>query len=95
VSDTKPPLFLTDTELHELTGYKLGKPQIAWLKAHRWLYETNAGGKPRVARSYFDRRMVGVVTTPEPAPPSRHNFEALRVATGAPAITKRRSRSGR
>lgn len=71
-------LFLKPEELHELTGYVRGAEQVGWLKAHRWLYETNAAGAPRVARAYFERRMVGHAKTEEPALQPRHNFGALR-----------------
>lgn len=72
-------LFLTDDELQDLTGAMRSPSQIEWLRANRWLFEISRGGKPRVARAYFERRMVGgdqvqevVVETP-PA----HNFAAI------------------
>lgn len=72
-------LFLTDDELQELTGAMRSPVQIEWLRANRWLFEISRAGKPRVARAYFERRMVGgdqvqevVVETP-PA----HNFAAI------------------
>lgn len=41
-------LFLTDTELQELTGYKLASKQSSWLRARGYYVETNARGIPRV-----------------------------------------------
>ena len=72
-------LFLLPHELVALTGYKRGAEQIAWLKARRWLHETTAAGAPRVARAYFERRLVGQATASEPPAPTRHDFGALQV----------------
>ena len=75
----EPGLFLTDHELQALTDAVRSPTQIAWLRDNRWLFEISRTGKPRVARAYFERRMVGgdqvqevVVETP-PA----HNFAAI------------------
>jgi hypothetical protein len=73
-----PDIFLTDDELAALTGYKRGAEQAAYLRRKGWRFEQNAAGAPRVARAYFERRMVGEVTSEAPAPPARHNFGALR-----------------
>lgn len=72
-------LFLTGDELEQLTGYRRAHEQRRWLEKRRWLHETNAAGVPRVARAYFERRLVGEVKVAEPPLPSRHNFSALRV----------------
>jgi hypothetical protein len=74
-----PDLFLNSDELHALTGYRRGAEQLAWLRKRGWRFETNAAGAPRVARAYFERRMVGEAATAPPGPPARHNFGALRV----------------
>lgn len=71
-------LFLSKEELHELTGYRLGKRQAAELKRRGWKFEVNAAGAPLVARAYFERRMVGEVRAEEPPLPARHNFDALK-----------------
>jgi hypothetical protein len=73
---SQPDLFLTKDELVDLTGRKKAVLQVEWLKKHRWLYETNACGAPRVARAYFERRMVGDAATPVPGPVARHNLGA-------------------
>lgn len=72
-------LFLQPAELEALTGYKRGAEQCAYLRRHGWRFEQNAAGAPRVARAYFERRMVGESTVEAPAPAGRHNFGALRV----------------
>lgn len=71
-------LFLTADELIELTGYRIARYQVAWLRNRGWRFETNAAGAPRVARAYLERKMVGEALTADPGPPARHNFEALR-----------------
>ena len=73
-----PSLFLTADELFELTGYRRRPLQCGWLRKHGWRFEPNASGAPRVARAYFERRMVGEAATAPPGPPARHNFGALR-----------------
>lgn len=72
-------LFLDRAELEDLTGYVTAKRQIAWLTRRAWKFETNKAGAPRVARAYFERRMVGQAVAEEPMPAARHNFGALRV----------------
>ncbi|NOT15474.1 MAG: DUF4224 domain-containing protein [Methylotenera sp.] len=39
---------MTNTELQELTGYKLASKQSSWLRARGYYVETNARGIPRV-----------------------------------------------
>lgn len=51
-------MFLTPAELEQLTDYRRPSAQIRWLRAHRWRFEINAAGHPRVARAYFERRLV-------------------------------------
>jgi hypothetical protein len=43
-------LFLSETELVELTGYQRSKNQIQWLRRHRWPIELASGERPRVLR---------------------------------------------
>lgn len=51
-------MFLTDKELVDLTGYKRGAEQCAWLTANGWIFVKDAHGKPRVAVEYFRHMMV-------------------------------------
>lgn len=78
MSAPAPATFLTPEEIHELTDYELPRFQIAWLRNKGWRFEVGASGRPRVARAYWERRMVGEATTADPAPVARHNFGALR-----------------
>jgi hypothetical protein len=72
-----PGTFLSADELFTLTGYRVARCQIAWLRSHSWRFELNAAGRPIVARAYMERRMVGEVATAPPGPAARHNFDAL------------------
>jgi len=49
-ADVAQRLFLSETELVELTGYQRSKNQIRWLREHRWPFELGSGGRPRVLR---------------------------------------------
>lgn len=59
-------LLLTPEELQALTGAERPSAVIAWLTKRSWIYETDRNGKPKVARAYFDARMLGL-----PLPGSR------------------------
>lgn len=72
-------LFLQPDEIEALTGYKRPAEQCAFLKRKGWRFEQNAAGAPRVARAYFERRMVGEASTPAPERSPRPNFGALQV----------------
>lgn len=69
-------MFLTDDELQFLTGAARSAGQIAWLRSRGWRFELDRDGRPRVARAYMERRMVGDSSAPEPA---GHNWGALGV----------------
>lgn len=69
-------MFLTDAELVELTGQRQKSAQIRWLQLRRWRFETTATGHPRVARDYFERKMVCAEERSAPAP--EPNWGALR-----------------
>jgi hypothetical protein len=74
-------LYLTADELHDLTGQRWKSKQIEWLRAKRWRFEVTAEGFPRVARAYWQRRMVDDAPLEEPARlPKRPNFAILKGA---------------
>lgn len=52
-------LFLTPSEIKELTGYKRAADQRRWLNRNGWPYALDANDRPKVARSYADRRLSG------------------------------------
>lgn len=47
-------MFLTDDELHRLTGLKRRKAQVAWLRSRRIRHYVNALGFAVVARAWLD-----------------------------------------
>ena len=49
-------LFLTNEELHELTGYRLPNKQVTWLKSHGYFVETNVRGIPRITPTQIEDR---------------------------------------
>ena len=61
------PLFLTAADIQDLTGYQRAHDQIRWLRQRTFVFELGADGKPRILRSYVERRMGGAVESP-PAP---------------------------
>jgi len=52
-------LFLTQSELAELTERKRKGEQIAWLKANGFHYATGANGHARVLREHVQARLCG------------------------------------
>jgi hypothetical protein len=49
-------LFLTNSELQELTGYKLASKQSSWLKNRGYYVEINARGMPRITYTQVEER---------------------------------------
>lgn len=50
-------LFLTSSELHELTGFRSARGQTRWLDRHGWRYALTNSRQPRVTRDYFAARV--------------------------------------
>ena len=64
-------MFLTQSELAELTERKRKGEQIAWLKANGYTYAIGANGHARVLREYLQARLCGAsigMTTAPTAP---------------------------
>jgi hypothetical protein len=61
-------LFLSPTELRELTGRAHRRRQIEWLRGAAWPFEIDAKGRPRVLRAALVARLGGGTdnTAPEP-----------------------------
>ena len=68
-------MFLTPNELRELTGRVRPTAQVAWLRRYRWRLALDADGRPKVARAYYEHRMV---SEEAPKPTARPDFAALR-----------------
>jgi hypothetical protein len=58
-------MFLTLTQLSDLTGYQRHADQRKWLKARGWVFEVAATGRPIVSTAYAEQRLGGAVS---PAP---------------------------
>ena len=77
-------LFLTNSELQELTGYKTASKQIFWLRNHGYFVETNARGIPRITYSQIEEMRRNAVSKTNihslnQALNSEPNFESLRI----------------
>jgi hypothetical protein len=60
-------MFLTDTELFDLTGYRRNADRCRWLKENGWTFLRNAiTGRPVVSRSYAESKLSGVPAKIEP-----------------------------
>lgn len=53
-------IFLSPTELQQLTGYETARYQKRWLIINRWLFGLDARKRPVVLRRYAEQRL-GVV----------------------------------
>lgn len=61
-------MFLSHADLHALTGYRLPKLQIRWLRENGWRFAVNCRGKPIVAQAERDAQLVsGKPAQPESA----------------------------
>jgi hypothetical protein len=76
-----PSILLTLAEVHELTGRKQSAAQTRWLAERGWKYELDSDGHPKVAREYFEQRLVqGPPATGPQTAEFAVNVEALRCA---------------
>lgn len=50
-------LFLTETELRELTELEQPEAQRRWLTSRGWAFEVSAKGRNRVLRAVMERMM--------------------------------------
>jgi hypothetical protein len=60
-------MFLTQTELAELTERKRKAEQIAWLKANGYTYAIGANGHARVLRDHVHAKLCGISMVAAPA----------------------------
>lgn len=74
-------MFLTAEELRELTGFVRPANQLQWLLENGWKFAEDAQRRPKVARTYFELRLGGVIATAISAGPEEvvaPRFDALR-----------------
>ena len=68
-------MFLTETDLRELTGYQIHAYQRRWLKQRGWKFEESATGRPVVLRAYAESRLSD---QPVEAAPWSPNLAAMK-----------------
>jgi hypothetical protein len=73
-------LFLTASELFDLTGYKIPSKQKAWLQGQGFIFRVAADGRPRVDRSHYLKLMGGAAEVAQ-YPKTRPDFTSLRKLT--------------
>lgn len=69
-------MFLTQSELAELTERKRKGEQIAWLKANGYHFATGANGHARVLREHVQAKLCGVSMASAPVKPEP-NWSAM------------------
>lgn len=55
--------ILAEDEISAITGFKLARSQINWLKQHGWHYELTGARRPIVGRVYARLKLAGVKPT--------------------------------
>lgn len=73
-------MFLTATELAELTGLARWSAQIRWLQKHGWAYAVRADGRPVVSRKEAERQLESRAGAPRARGASEPDFAAARRA---------------
>lgn len=63
-------MFLTESELIDLTGYRQASKQVLHLKAQRIPFHTNRAGHPRVARAILEGSKASQPAKPKTWSPS-------------------------
>lgn len=57
-------LFLSQSELEDMTDRTSVRYQVAWLKDHGYPFELSALGKPKVLRAYVQQRLGLAIAEP-------------------------------
>jgi len=70
-------LFLSEDDLHELTGFQKPKKQIEWLRAQGFIFRIAGDGHPRVDRSHYLKLMGGSADTQRQHQKTVPNFAPL------------------
>lgn len=60
-------MFLTESDLEDLTGYKAPAWQARWLEERGWRFERNRAGKVIVSKAHAEK-MMGGASPKGPAP---------------------------
>jgi hypothetical protein len=80
MSTTQIQLYLSPSELRELTGRAWPTAQTRWLRRNHWRFVIDGNGLPKVAREYWRRRMVDG-DSPTELEANEPNFLAIQAAT--------------
>lgn len=60
-------MFLTNSELFDLTGYRRNADRCRWLTENKWTFVRSAvTGRPVVSRSYAESKLSGIAVRIEP-----------------------------
>lgn len=70
-------MFLTQSELAELTERKRKGEQIAWLKANGYHYAIGANGHARVLREHLQARLCGGISMATAPATQEPNWAAM------------------
>lgn len=54
-------MFLTKSEIKELTGYARNTRQIEWLASHGYRFDVARSGVPMVLKSHIEERLGGII----------------------------------
>ena len=73
-------MFLTPTQLADLTGYQRLADQRRWLASRGWVFEVAATGRPIVSTAYAEQRLGGTVAPAPTLPAWKPNLAAIRKA---------------
>lgn len=73
-------IFLTESEVEDLTGYKNPSAQRRWFEKRGYRFAVRADGRPRVMVAEVERHMLGTTRTKRTEP----NYNALCSVGGDP-----------
>jgi len=61
-------MFLTDSQLEDLTGYVSRRAQARWLAANGYRFDVRSDGRPNVLLRQLEERQVGKSERARPGP---------------------------
>lgn len=61
-------MFLSESDIRELTGYIQPSKQVAWLRQQRIPFHTNRAGHPKVAQAVIEGRKLSEKVKPSWSP---------------------------
>lgn len=70
-------IFLDQSELEELTGYKTNKGKADWLKNRGWVFEISRLGRVKVLRKYAEMQLGMPHESKDTSKQTEPNFDSL------------------